>query len=407
MSYHFLLIGGSGFIGTQISRHLIDQGHTVTVVSARTLTRSDLALGKIPSLVADIAGVDAVVMLSVINNDSDAAEAEVWWINVDLPLALLLEFSKYSKVPFFLFGSTHADDLRKTDLYSRTKMRLFQEVKRLSHYPSAFYIIPPVYGRQFVKKMSKIDVLPVFVRSIIVTIIGAFFPIIHSNLIANQINQDLTEFRKSRLPLVRRLSDDQNRNPVFMFTTRLFDMLIAISILLVFGWLMVLIATSVKATSSGPVLFRQRRVGIGGSEFECLKFRTMAVGTRNLPTHQVSNDATTTIGKILRKYKLDELPQAINILRNDMSWIGPRPCLPSQSELIAERHKLGVFAVKPGITGLSQIRGIDMSDPKKLARSDAEFLQKRSILLYLKITVQTITGSGRGDRLAKSDVPPR
>lgn len=123
-----------------------------------------------------------------------------------------------------------------------------------------------------------------------------------------------------------------------------------------------------------------------------------AEATRQAGTHEVSATAITRLGNFMRKTKIDELPQLVNILRNEVSLIGPRPCLQVQEELIAARNAHGVLTIKPGISGLAQVNNIDMSDPQKLARWDARYVGLRSLFLDLKITIATATGRGQGDR---------
>ncbi|RVD12515.1 sugar transferase, partial [Mesorhizobium sp. M4B.F.Ca.ET.017.02.2.1] len=113
-------------------------------------------------------------------------------------------------------------------------------------------------------------------------------------------------------------------------------------------------------------------------------------GTPSLPTHEAPSQAITAVGKALRRAKIDELPQLWNVLRGEMSLVGPRPCLPTQTELVERRRALGVLSALPGITGLAQIRGIDMSDPRLCAETDAEYLRTASIGLDLKILLGTI-----------------
>lgn len=125
----------------------------------------------------------------------------------------------------------------------------------------------------------------------------------------------------------------------------------------------------------------------------------MKVGTRQVGTHQLSESAVTGIGRFLRSTKLDEIPQLWNVLIGDMSLVGPRPCLPTQEELIGEREKKGVFSVVPGITGLSQIEGLDMSNPVGLASRDADYVESASFGLDFKILVWTALGKGSGDRV--------
>jgi O-antigen biosynthesis protein WbqP len=115
------------------------------------------------------------------------------------------------------------------------------------------------------------------------------------------------------------------------------------------------------------------------------------------PTHMLDKTAVTPFGKFLRFTKLDELPQLLNVVIGDLSIVGPRPCLPTQSEVISEREKLGVFRVKPGITGVAQLRGINMSEPVKLAKADAEMISRFSVRMYFTCILKSIIGLGSGD----------
>lgn len=150
---------------------------------------------------------------------------------------------------------------------------------------------------------------------------------------------------------------------------------------------------------TGSPLFLQCRVGRGQRLFTLVKFRTMRVGTAQVATHQADAAAITNFGCFLRRSKLDELPQLWNVLNGDMSLVGPRPCLPSQTELISERERRGVFASRPGITGLAQVRGIDMSSPVLLAETDASMLSSLGLGQYFVLIVQTVLGKGAGDRV--------
>lgn len=150
---------------------------------------------------------------------------------------------------------------------------------------------------------------------------------------------------------------------------------------------------------TGSPLFRQQRIGRHQRPFVLIKFRTMRPDTASVGTHQVNPAAITPYGRFLRRSKLDELPQLWNVLKGDMSLVGPRPCLPNQTELVQERERQGVFAARPGITGLAQVQGVDMSEPARLAELDALMLDKISLGLYLRLLLMTVTGSGSGDRV--------
>lgn len=150
---------------------------------------------------------------------------------------------------------------------------------------------------------------------------------------------------------------------------------------------------------TGSPLFRQTRVGRHQKPFTLVKFRTMRPDTASVATHLANPTAVTSLGAFLRRTKLDELPQLWNVLKGEMSLVGPRPCLFNQIELIEERASRGVFAARPGITGLAQINGIDMSTPKLLAQTDARMLQELGLVSYFKLIIKTVTGAGRGDRI--------
>ena len=149
----------------------------------------------------------------------------------------------------------------------------------------------------------------------------------------------------------------------------------------------------------GSPFFKQKRIGKNQQPFTLVKFRTMAIGTQSVGTHLVDPSSITKLGRLLRKTKLDELPQLYNVLTGQMSLVGPRPCLPNQTELIQERLQRGVFGVRPGITGVAQINEIDMSTPRKLARYDQVMVRRMSLPLYFKMIVATAVGKGRGDRV--------
>jgi O-antigen biosynthesis protein WbqP len=149
----------------------------------------------------------------------------------------------------------------------------------------------------------------------------------------------------------------------------------------------------------GSPFFKQSRIGKHQQPFTLVKFRTMAIGTQSLGTHLVDPSSITKLGRFLRKTKLDELPQLFNVLMGQMSLVGPRPCLPNQTELISERSQRDVFEVRPGITGLAQINDVDMSTPRKLARYDQLMIKRLTLILYGNLILSTVLGKGSGDRV--------
>lgn len=141
---------------------------------------------------------------------------------------------------------------------------------------------------------------------------------------------------------------------------------------------------------SGSPIFLQKRVGRDLKSFLLIKFRTMPIKTKSAGTHLLKDIKLTYYGFFLRRTKLDELPQLINVLLGDMSLVGPRPCLFNQKTLIFERRKRGVYKIKPGITGLAQISGINMKTPKLLAKTDSKMIKKLSIFFYFSLIFKTI-----------------
>jgi O-antigen biosynthesis protein WbqP len=168
---------------------------------------------------------------------------------------------------------------------------------------------------------------------------------------------------------------------------------------LVLGSPVLLVIYLVGLFDTGSPVFRQERVGRNKKPFILIKFRTMSVDTASVASHLASTASITKMGGFLRKTKLDELPQLWNVLKGEMSLVGPRPGLFNQQELTAARENEGVFLVRPGITGLAQVSNIDMSTPELLAKTDARMIGEMSLNNYFKYLFQTVLGAGAGDRV--------
>lgn len=183
---------------------------------------------------------------------------------------------------------------------------------------------------------------------------------------------------------------------------RLFD--IVLSLLgLVFGFPLLLVLAVIGLFDTGSPIFRQVRVGRNQKPFTLVKFRTMTVDTASVATHLACSASITRFGHFLRKTKLDELPQLWNVLKGEMSLVGPRPGLFNQEELTAERARRGVYAVRPGITGLAQVSEIDMSTPALLAETDQKMIQSLTLAHYFRYIFMTVVGKGSGDRVIRKD----
>ena len=168
---------------------------------------------------------------------------------------------------------------------------------------------------------------------------------------------------------------------------------------LVFGFPVLLVLYVIGLFDTGSPVFRQERVGLHKKPFTLVKFRTMSVDTASVASHLASSSSITKFGYFLRRTKLDELPQLWNVLKGEMSLVGPRPCLFNQEELIQEREQRGVLAARPGVTGLAQVNDIDMSTPKFLAETDAKMLTNLTVSAYFKYIFMTVSGKGSGDRV--------
>ncbi|MGV1717183.1 sugar transferase [Vibrio furnissii] len=166
---------------------------------------------------------------------------------------------------------------------------------------------------------------------------------------------------------------------------------------LLFLWPILIIVIIIGLFDTGSPVFVQTRVGKNKKPFKLIKFRTMSVDTKSVASHLASSASITKFGSFLRKTKIDELPQLINVLKGEMSLVGPRPNLFNQDELIEEREKLDVYKVLPGITGLAQIQNVDMSTPSVLAKIDKEMIDTLSLKKYFQYIIATVTGSGSGD----------
>jgi len=181
---------------------------------------------------------------------------------------------------------------------------------------------------------------------------------------------------------------------IFDFTFALLGLIIAFPVLLVIYVL--------GLFDTGSPLFRQERVGRHQKPFVLVKFRTMKIDTASVASHLASSASITRMGAFLRKTKLDELPQLWNVLKGEMSLVGPRPGLFNQQELTTERAQRGVFDVRPGITGLAQVSDIDMSTPKLLAETDQRMIRELTLAHYFKYILMTVLGKGAGDRVRPS-----
>lgn len=171
---------------------------------------------------------------------------------------------------------------------------------------------------------------------------------------------------------------------------RSIDIIGAVLLLVALSPFLIIIALLIKIHDGGPIIFKQKRIGQYGEEFLFLKFRSMPVNTPNVASTETQKLKITPIGKIIRRTNLDEIPQMINVLKGDMSVIGPRPCLPNQESLINLRKANSAIKLKPGLTGWAQVNAYDFMPESEKAQFDGEYYQKLSLWMDVKIVFRTL-----------------
>jgi O-antigen biosynthesis protein WbqP len=187
---------------------------------------------------------------------------------------------------------------------------------------------------------------------------------------------------------------------MYIKVKNIIDRLLALAALIILSPVFIVLVAAIKLDSKGPVLFKQKRVGIHKTYFNILKFRTMRTDTpKDMPTHMLKNPEQyiTKAGRFLRKTSLDELPQIINILKGDMAVVGPRPALWNQYDLIAERDKYGANDILPGLTGWAQINGRDELEIEDKARLDGEYVRRMSFVFDIKCILGTVLSVIKSD----------
>ncbi|MEN3971600.1 sugar transferase [Sphingomicrobium sp. XHP0235] len=382
-----IVAGASGRLGRALVPALRNRGYEVVVLGRDVERLARLFPGHEAVTYDALDGLGparALVNLAVVNTDVEAHAEAFDAVNHRLAVRLA-DAAAASGMISVQLSSTHALDLTDHSAYAETKRRAVDALSR--HPSSALRVItlPKIVfespsslaGRAWTLAASLKPV--VFVDDVV-------------DLVHDAIDSDSTA-SDAVMPVCARTAPLAYRT-----LSAVADRAAGAAILLLLGWVILLLALAVRFDSRGNPFFLQKRVGQHERPFTLLKLRTMRTAVGDLPSHEVGRSAVTRLGHFLRRTKLDELPQAWNLLLGQIALVGPRPCLPTQDELVSRRRAAGVFAIKPGITGYAQVHHIDMSDPERLVDWERRYLALRGLALDVKLLLATVRGSGAGDR---------
>ena len=402
------ITGARGFLGQQIVPVLLERGASLLLIGRQggpDQMSNGLPVVGYEEIARAGANFHALIHLAVLNNDKSAPAEEFIRVNADLAVQTCIEARAANIGRFYFISSTHALDETNKSAYAESKRIAAERLRAIDGIVVEILFLPAILGDKTGGKLKALNRLPSPLRAIALPLAQALKPTVDINRFVDRIiSGSLSASPPFRLEII---ANPQAANPAFRFAKRLLDVVLSLGVIVALWWLMIIVWVVIRVQSAGPGIFAQERVGQDQRVFTCYKFRTMYASTPDIGTHEVSLSAVTPFGHFLRGTKIDELPQVINILKNEMSFVGPRPCLPSQSALIKQRRLRGIFDVKPGITGLAQVRRVDMSDPERITEWDYRYIGLQSLVLDFKILLATAMGKGSGDRIdagpARSD----
>lgn len=381
--------GASGSVGSEIVPLLSRSGHVLLLISRYPETMQarypKLQVVSVDDWESQAREYDVFLHLAVMNNDSATSRLEFFRANADLT-ASYAEGALRVKIGRFIYPSTVQALLPAHDsCYVESKLAGEKEARKLFSDSVEIVYLGLVHGTRFSGKLSFLNRFPEPIGRLFFPIFSAFKPTTGAKLLADYATE--TERFARNKPQI--LTDPKPAN----FTYRFWRMglnvgfvaavILLVPVLLTF-WLVIVLG------SGRPGFFLQERLGRKGLSFRCAKFRTMKNGTESVGTHLVDEKSVTPLGSFLRRLKIDELPQAVNIALGQMTLIGPRPSLPTQLDVIGARELSGVVDYTPGLTGWAQVNGIDMSNPDKIAEYDAQYLGLQSVWLDVQILKRTL-----------------
>jgi lipopolysaccharide/colanic/teichoic acid biosynthesis glycosyltransferase len=384
-----VISGASGFVAGQLIPLLLEAGHSLLLLSRNPGSVQDRFPGSESAStvdwVSEARDYDAFLHLAVQNNNRGGSLSSFIDVNDALSEDLAAKARDLGIKRFIFASSVHTLDPLDNSFYAQSKRAGEESVRRSFGKSCEIVHFGAVYGERFAGKMAILNNLPPFIRRSGFQVLSALNPVTNVRSIANYLSSDLAK-TSNRVTI---LTDDKDDTPFYRFWRRTLDLVFVTGAVLLSPLLATALAVVVMRDGS-PGFFVQHRIGAEGKVFRCIKIRTMSNGTVSQGTHLVANSAVTEIGRFLRSFKIDEIPQAINVAKNEMNLIGPRPSLPNQHDVIKSRKSLGVHRSTPGLTGWAQVNGIDMSAPDELAKLDGQYLKLRSILWDIKIMKRTL-----------------
>lgn len=393
------ITGASGFLGQQIVPILQQSGVEMLLLSRTpdALARHfpKLSVTDYENLAQKLTGFDVLLHLATRNNDQLGDLEEFRKVNVTFVRTITIAAQEAGISRLINVTSLQVQPDANASAYAQSKSEGEAYLAEQTGIEIVNLRLPAVYGTKYRGKLAMLNKVPARLRPIAFQILAAFKPTVHVDHVAQAVLNAVA----GRMQGTQLISDRQVGNIAFATIKRVIDVTFALFVIVFLWWVLLGAWVAVRLSSPGEAIFAQERIGQHQKTFICYKFRTMHIGTRQAGTHEMSSSSVTRAGVILRKTKIDELPQIWNLLRGNLSLVGPRPGLPIQTELTEARATRGVFNILPGITGWAQIQGIDMSDPELLARTDADYIARRSIPVDLKIILATATGRGQGDKV--------
>ena len=394
---NIIITGCTGYIGKILIPKLLKLNFNILAVGRNTekirFMFPELKCCNYQELIKQKDNFEFILHLAISNNLKKYNYKKFLETNVVF-LKDILKISRKLKIKKFIYlRSIREIDIFDQSNYAKSKREATKILRLEKNLKIETILIPLIYSSNFYpEKISFLNRLPKSISEYLFHFISSIKPTLNVNTLVNHL-------RKKYRPNSVYLYEDLVDNKFYKIFNILVNLGFSIITIISFFWLLIGVYLIIVIESRGGGLFKQKRIGRNGKEFTLYKFRTMIENTKNVETHKISKEQVTKIGKYLRVLKIDELPQFLNILRGEVSLIGPRPSLISQKELIACRKKKKILTISPGITGWAQVCGIDMSDIKKLVQIEEDYLILRSILFDLKILLYTLVGKGRTDRV--------